>query len=106
MIGDSISDSKGAMIDANSCWPDFLAARLVSRNVAVLNASISEARLLGDGLGINALARFDRDVLSQPHPARFKPKFDWGDHPHPGDCGNKTRSMPSACAFVGAIGVF
>lgn len=62
--------------------------------------------LLGDRLGVNALARFDRDVLSQPHPARFKHEFDSGDHLRPGDRGNKTRPMPSACAFVGAIGVF
>ncbi|NMM37198.1 MAG: SGNH/GDSL hydrolase family protein [Glaciimonas sp.] len=67
VIGDSITDGNGATIDANARWPDFLAARLVSRNVAVLNAGISGARLLGDRMGVNALARFERDVLSQPH---------------------------------------
>ncbi len=66
VIGDSITDGNGATIDANSRWPDFLAARLAPRNVAVLNAGISGARLLGDRMGVNALARFDRDVLSQP----------------------------------------
>jgi lysophospholipase L1-like esterase len=66
VIGDSTSDGNGATIDANSRWPDFLAARLAPRNVAVLNAGISGARLLGDRMGVNALARFDRDVLSQP----------------------------------------
>ncbi len=65
-IGDSITDGNGATLDANTRWPDFLAARLVPRNVAVLNAGISGARLLGDRMGVNALARFDRDVLSQP----------------------------------------
>jgi lysophospholipase L1-like esterase len=64
VIGDSITDGNGATINANARWPDFLAARLVSRNVAVLNAGISGARLLGDRMGVNALARFDRDVLS------------------------------------------
>ncbi|OIQ78334.1 hypothetical protein GALL_399620 [mine drainage metagenome] len=106
VIGDSISDSNDTMIDTNSRWPDFLVARLVSRNVVVLNAGISEARLLGDRLGVNALARFDRDVLSQLHPARFKSEFDSGDHLHPWDRGNRTRPMRSACAFVGASGVF
>lgn len=66
VIGDSITDGNGATIDANSRWPDFLAARLAPKNVAVLNAGISGARLLGDRMGANALARFDRDVLSQP----------------------------------------
>lgn len=66
VIGDSITDGNGATMDANSRWPDFLAARLAPRNVAVLNAGISGARLFGDRMGANALARFDRDVLSQP----------------------------------------
>ena len=66
VIGDSITDGNGATIDANARWPDFLAARLAPKNVAVLNAGISGARLLGDRMGVNALARFDRDVLSQP----------------------------------------
>lgn len=34
--------------------------------VAVVNAGISGARLLSDGMGVNALARLDRDVLAQP----------------------------------------
>ena len=33
---------------------------------AVVNAGISGARLLKDGMGDNALARLDRDVLAQP----------------------------------------
>ncbi|MDB5731020.1 MAG: lipase [Variovorax sp.] len=66
VLGDSITDGNGATPDADARWPDFLAARLAPRNVAVLNAGISGARLLGDRMGVNALARFDRDVLSQP----------------------------------------
>src|SRR5581483_9585227 len=56
--------------DANHRWPDFLAARLQQSgegNVAVLNEGISGARVLRDRMGENALARFDRDVLAQPH---------------------------------------
>jgi lysophospholipase L1-like esterase len=33
----------------------------------VLNEGISGARVLRDRMGVNALARFDRDVLSRPH---------------------------------------
>ena len=36
-------------------------------DVAVVNEGISGARVLRDRMGDNALARFDRDVLSQPH---------------------------------------
>lgn len=66
VLGDSITDGNGATMDMNSRWPDFLAERLAPRNVAVLNAGISGARLLKSLMGDNALARFDRDVLSQP----------------------------------------
>lgn len=65
-FGDSITDGNQATIDANTRWPDFLARRLAPRRVAVLNAGISGARVLHDGMGANALARFDRDVLAQP----------------------------------------
>jgi lysophospholipase L1-like esterase len=65
-LGDSITDGAGATMDRDTRWPDFLAARLVDKQVAVLNAGISGARLLRDKMGDNALARLDRDVLSQP----------------------------------------
>lgn len=66
VIGDSITDGATASLDKDSRWPDFLAARLAPHGVAVVNAGISGARLLSDGMGVNALARFDRDVLAQP----------------------------------------
>ncbi|WP_225883251.1 SGNH/GDSL hydrolase family protein [Sphingomonas aliaeris] len=51
-------------------WPDqlarLLAARRDGRCWSVVNAGISGNRLLHDGRGPNALARFDRDVLSVP----------------------------------------
>jgi lysophospholipase L1-like esterase len=65
-IGDSITDGHGATMDADARWPDFLARRLASRKVAVLNAGISGARMVRDKMGANALARFQRDVLAQP----------------------------------------
>jgi lysophospholipase L1-like esterase len=67
-FGDSISDGACATPDANHRWPDFLAERLkaANANAAVVNQGISGARILTDRMGDNALARFDRDVLSQP----------------------------------------
>ncbi|MFC4765741.1 SGNH/GDSL hydrolase family protein [Dyella koreensis] len=65
-LGDSITDGNGSSMDANTRWPDFLAKRFAGQHVAVLNAGISGARVLRDGMGENALARFERDVLSQP----------------------------------------
>jgi lysophospholipase L1-like esterase len=68
-FGDSITDGFGVQPDTNLRWTDHLADRLRAdpalAQVAVLNAGIGGNRLLNDGLGPNALARFDRDVLSQ-----------------------------------------
>ena len=68
-LGDSITDGHGSTTDGNDRWPDDLARRLQANKhtatVAVLNHGIGGNRLLHDGLGPNALARFDRDVLSQ-----------------------------------------
>jgi lysophospholipase L1-like esterase len=67
-FGDSITDGARSTADMNNRWPDQLARRLAARKgtgVAVLNAGISGNRVLGDGAGVSALARFDRDVLMQ-----------------------------------------
>ena len=69
-FGDSITDGNGSTVDANHRWPDLLARRLANAGgapVAVLNEGISGAKVLSDRMGTNALARFDRDVLAQPH---------------------------------------
>lgn len=63
-LGDSITDGAGSSPNRNQRWPDLLAQRLAPRDVAVLNAGISGGRLLSDGMGASALARFERDVLS------------------------------------------
>lgn len=71
-LGDSITD-KGGDFDENSRYPDFLARRLLdkypgSKKVAVLNAGLGGNRVLNNKLshiGVNALARLDRDVLTQ-----------------------------------------
>jgi lysophospholipase L1-like esterase len=65
-IGDSITDGNGSTPDADRRWPDFLAQRLAHAGIGVANAGISGARLLKDGMGQAALARFEQDVLSQP----------------------------------------
>jgi lysophospholipase L1-like esterase len=71
VLGDSISDGMGSTPDANRRWPDLLAERLAARDGdraawGVANLGISGNRLLHDGAGQSALARFDRDVLSLP----------------------------------------
>jgi len=69
-FGDSITDGDGSTVDGNDRWPDVLAARLAKAGgppVAVLNQGISGDKVLSDRMGVNALARFDRDVLNQPH---------------------------------------
>jgi lysophospholipase L1-like esterase len=70
LFGDSITDGDGSTVDADKRWPDNLARRLKERQgppVAVINQGISGARILKDRMGTNALARFDRDVLLEPH---------------------------------------
>ena len=67
VLGDSISDGVGATIDTNRRWPDLLANRLNGKGAkgwGIVNMGISGNRVLGDGAGQSALARFDRDVLS------------------------------------------
>jgi lysophospholipase L1-like esterase len=69
-LGDSITDGRGSTTDGNDRWTDNLARRLQAdpkkRHLAVVNQGIGGNRLLEDGLGPNALARLDRDVLAQP----------------------------------------
>lgn len=66
VLGDSITDGNGSSPDQDRRWTDVLAQRLAPAGVGVVNAGISGARLLGDRMGANALARFDQDVLAQP----------------------------------------
>lgn len=69
-LGNSITDGYASTIDANAAYPDVLAERINDRkglHKAVLNAGISGNRLLNnsDCCGVNAIARLDRDVLTQ-----------------------------------------
>ncbi|SFT44736.1 Lysophospholipase L1 [Actinopolyspora lacussalsi subsp. righensis] len=70
-FGDSITDGVRSTLDANHRYPDVVADRLLKRpeprELGVLNAGLSANRLLTDaGLGGEpAIARFERDILSQ-----------------------------------------
>jgi lysophospholipase L1-like esterase len=68
-FGDSITDGWASTRDTNRRWPDVLARRLQAdpktAHMAILNEGIGGNRLLHDGAGPNAIARFDRDVLAQ-----------------------------------------
>jgi lysophospholipase L1-like esterase len=68
VLGDSITDGHGATTNGNDRWTDVLAARLQAssrtKNIGVSNQGIGGNHLLTDGLGPNALSRFDRDVLA------------------------------------------
>jgi lysophospholipase L1-like esterase len=71
--GDSITDGTRSTPDTNSRWPDQLARRLLGQpaplRFGVMNAGIAGNRVLSDGafqVGINALARFEHNVLTQP----------------------------------------
>jgi lysophospholipase L1-like esterase len=69
-LGDSITDGVGATQGEYNDWPNLLANRLAAQNglppMAVVNTGIGGNRVLYDGAGVSALARFDRDVLAQP----------------------------------------
>lgn len=68
-LGDSITDGAASTNDANRRWPDVLAARLQQAwgmdHVSVLNEGLGGNRVLNEGAGPSALARFNRDVLAQ-----------------------------------------
>jgi lysophospholipase L1-like esterase len=68
-IGNSITDGAQSTRNTNNRWPDELARRLLASNEppkGIANAGISGNRVLTPGTGPSALARFDRDVLTQP----------------------------------------
>jgi len=82
VFGDSIGDSNGSTLDANTRWPNLLYARLAARwgsaAPAVLNASLAGNRLNHEGsepgaggfpgyneLGTNAISRLDTDVYAE-----------------------------------------
>lgn len=69
VLGDSLTDGRGSTTNMNDRWPDQLLDRLQSHTstsgIAIVNQAAGGNRVLNDGLGPNALARLDRDVLAQ-----------------------------------------
>jgi lysophospholipase L1-like esterase len=66
-FGDSITDGFNSTVDTNNRWPDHLSRRAAAAGVSlgILNLGIDGNRVLADGAGVSALARFDRDALAQ-----------------------------------------
>jgi lysophospholipase L1-like esterase len=69
-FGDSITDGFATTPNANLAWPALLYQRLRAGDLkspfSVINLGISGNRVLHDGAGASALARFDRDILGRP----------------------------------------
>ena len=68
-FGDSITDGACSTTDSNNRWPDHIAERLQAEghaDVAVVNEAYSGDRVLTNGMGTNALSRFDISVVSHP----------------------------------------
>jgi len=99
-LGDSITDGTRSTPNTNHRWPDLLAKRLAEANgprMAVMNAGIAGNRVLLDNAGPNALARFDRDVLSQTgvtHVIVMEGINDIGQ--------GRSNPLPSAADLIGA----
>jgi lysophospholipase L1-like esterase len=68
-FGDSITDGARSTPDTDRSWPSVLAQRLKANpqtaQLGIVNLGISGNRVLRDGAGVSALARLDRDVLTQ-----------------------------------------
>lgn len=69
-LGDSITDGRGSTTNQNDRWPNLLSRRLLAHPetalISVLNQGAGGNRVLEEGLGVPALARFERDVLGPP----------------------------------------
>ena len=94
-FGDSWFEGVGSTTDANHRSVDFLNRRL--RHGWVVNQGIAGNRLLRDGVGEHALARFDRDVLSIPGRTHVLIHFGINDVGLPGMTGEPP---PTAEALV------
>ncbi|MFB7330714.1 GDSL-type esterase/lipase family protein [Streptomyces adustus] len=69
VIGDSRVDGMGSTPGTDRRWTDRLAERLAARPgpaLCVVSQGVSGNRMLADGIGTAALARFDRDILATP----------------------------------------
>ena len=71
ILGNSITDGKGCVTNAQDRWPAFMSAVLNGekstdvQKTGVLNLGIGDNRILSVGLGAPGKERFDRDILGQ-----------------------------------------
>ncbi|KAH9918746.1 extracellular GDSL-like lipase/acylhydrolase [Epithele typhae] len=99
----TITDGRGSDDNKNNRWPDLLLARAhaspdpLLRALAFGNQAAGGNRILADGLGPNAIGRFDRDVLAQPG-VRFVFLFEGVN-----DLGVAAADQPSQTAIGDAI---
>jgi len=108
-FGDSITDGARSTVDANHRWPDVLAARLLKVHgprIGVLDAGIGGNRILHDPadnprFGVNALARFDRDVLAQPNVKYVIILEGINDLGHPGQSAPATETVSAEDIIAG-----
>ena len=109
-FGDSITDGALSTPNTNRRWPNVLAARLLARSegapIGVVNAGIGGNRLLHDPaqrvqFGVNALARFDRDVLALPSVRYVVVMEGINDIGHPGG-GAPLSEVVTADEIIGA----
>jgi lysophospholipase L1-like esterase len=99
-LGDSVTDGARSTLDSAGDWPSVLSGRLAAAgrsDIAVINAGISGNRLLKDGTGESALARFDRDALDVAS-VRTVILLEGGN-----DIGSMPALMPPAVAAAGII---
>jgi lysophospholipase L1-like esterase len=107
-FGDSITD--GGVTDTPDVrgWPGHLALRLIHErgqaHFAVANEGIGGNRVLSDMIGLSALARFDRDVLSLPNVTHLIVLEGINDIGFPSFPENKNPGPPiEAGALIGAF---
>jgi lysophospholipase L1-like esterase len=109
-FGDSITEGAGRKSGQYIDYPDQLAKRLAAQsatNIAIVNQGIGGNRILHDATGPNALARFDRDVLSLPGTNNLIVLLGINDigFPRvkmPGAKGTEAKEMPFASQAVSA----
>jgi lysophospholipase L1-like esterase len=105
-FGDSITDGALSTVDSDRRYPDRLAERVLGdaglKNVSVVNEGLGGNRLLSDGRGASALARFDRDVLSLPHVSHVVVLEGINDIGWPGTPLETDRSAPTFETLVAA----
>lgn len=113
-LGDSITDGHSSTLNANHRWPDYLAERIQrqgkGRQYSVLNSGISGNKILRDSpvYGVNALARLDRDVLTQSgatHVILLEGINDIGHEPHTFDANKIIAGMKQIVDQVHASGL-